>query len=647
MPSLGWYRLRLGAMDREEVLQRCSFALRKQVWRLRAGSEPRRPRFVRPPSALEKEVVPLPADVPPSEVQAVLDEADGILRHAWSFLGVQDVEEPQIDWHRDPLSGISAPRRFGFGINHRNPRRVGNIKLTWEKNRHHHVTLLALAFALTRYERYAVEVHEQIRSWQEQNPFLVGVNWTHPLEHGIRLIAWVWCERLMRGSRHYERLFGDDSPLWRTIHAHQWFIARTPSHGSSANNHLIGEMAGLFISASAWPVFRRSAAWTRMAREQLENAFSRQTFDSGLNREQAFAYHCFVLELGLLACAEANRAGEPFSDRFHGILRRMTEAVPALTDVGGNLPRYGDGDESMAVQLQSRAQPRTPWLMQMGRAFVGAEVGTEAEPALPAACLGIAAGQVWGHRPSCAAFPDAGVYAMSSNRGSDDEVFVVADAGPLGYLSTAAHGHADALSFTLAAGGVPLLVDPGTYCYYGEAEWRRYFRGMMAHNTLVLDDDDPAVQAGTFLWTRRYDVKTETWEPRLDGAGALLTAVHDGYAHAGVVHRRSFELHGAHLTVRDELTGTKPHAVSLRFHFAPGCAIKRVSDCGVEAARDGVVLHMTLPEGLHVDLLEGARNGGWYSPAFGERVPCCTLAASGECDLPVRFRTTLEIRHAG
>src|SRR5450759_4691047 len=88
----------------------------------------------------------------------------------------------------------------------------------------------------------------------EQNPFPLGVNWASPLDLGLRLISWVWACRLLSGSREYELLFGDDGRLWPSIHRHQWMIARMHSRGSSANNHLIGEMAGLYISSAVWGV---------------------------------------------------------------------------------------------------------------------------------------------------------------------------------------------------------------------------------------------------------------------------------------------------------------------------------------------------------------------------------------------------------
>ena len=59
------------------------------------------------------------------------------------------------------------------------------------------------------------------------------------------------------------------------------------------------------------------------------------------------------------------------------------------------------------------------------------------------------------------------------------------DAGPLGYLAIAAHGHADALQVTFARGGLELVTDPGAGSYYGDPERRRAFRGTAFHATVA------------------------------------------------------------------------------------------------------------------------------------------------------------------
>ncbi len=88
------------------------------------------------------------------------------------------------------------------------------------------------------------------------------------------------------------------------------------------------------------------------------------------------------------------------------------------------------------------------------------------------------------------------------------EIWCRCDGGPHGYLAIAAHAHADALSIEVRCGGVDILADPGTYCYFGEPEWRRYFRSTVAHNTLELDGEDQSLSGGPFLWLRHAPART-------------------------------------------------------------------------------------------------------------------------------------------
>ncbi len=86
--------------------------------------------------------------------------------------------------------------------------------------------------------------------------------------------------------------------------------------------------------------------------------------------------------------------------------------------------------------------------------------------------------------------------------GPAPEIWCRCDGGPHGYLSIAAHAHADALSVEVRYGGVDILADPGTYCYHGEPEWRSYFRSTIAHNTVELDGQNQSGDGGPFLWLR-------------------------------------------------------------------------------------------------------------------------------------------------
>ena len=85
-------------------------------------------------------------------------------------------------------------------------------------------------------------------------------------------------------------------------------------------------------------------------------------------------------------------------------------------------------------------------------------------------------------RPS--RFADAGMTLLRTHE--PNEIWCRCDGGPHGYLSIAAHAHADALSVEVRYAGIDILADPGTYCYHGERVWRSYFRSTIAHNTAEL-----------------------------------------------------------------------------------------------------------------------------------------------------------------
>lgn len=643
MPSLSWYIRRASAMSAPELFHRAWFVQQKCRWKRRRGRN-RPQRMLRTPDD----------DDAPDGHQTLRDhpgahellrEADRYLDHQWLFFGADELREQNIDWHGDPVSGISAPLEFGFDINHRDEDAVGNIKVTWEKNRHHHLTVLAAAFAVTRNETYADEVWRQLTSWISDNPFPMGVNWTHPLEQGIRLIAWVWCERFLRGSKRHGELFGARGALWESIYDHQDFIARTYSRGSSANNHVIGEMAGLYAACSAWPYFHESERWKKLTRKILEEEALKQTFPSGLNREMAFSYHLFTLEFFLVCLDAARRSGDTFSGAYRDRVRSMVEVLPHVTDYGGNLPRYGDSDEGMAIQLQSRLAPRDAWLLVLGTALAGAQVRSPTVPPLATALMGYRCSARTAHREKAGtvAFEDAGIYILTSRRSTREEIFVVADAGPHGFLSIAAHAHADALSFTLSAAGIQFLVDPGTYVYHTQPPWRNYFRSTPAHNTVTVDGKDQSEPAGAFLWKHKANTAVTSWSD--DGETCILTAHHDGFSNLAIVHHRTFKLRRGVLQLTDLVEGPGMREIASYFHFAPECEVIRVNPGRVKARRAGMTLDLTFPPDFDIDVAHGAPGAGWYSPLFGVRKASSTVRARASRNLPEEWTTMIRVGH--
>jgi hypothetical protein len=574
-----------------------------------------------------------------STITRIITEADKYLRNKWLFFGAEIVEEDNVNWHFDHINKKTAPKIFSFSINHRNYDEVGNIKVIWEKNRHHHLTIMALAYFITKDEKYAREVVEQIIHWIQDNPFLIGVNWTHPLENGIRLISWVYCERFLRGSVHYDVLFNKNSPFWLSVYQHQKFIIKTYSIGSSANNHLIGEMAGLFISSTFWPYFKKSNTWIKYSKKVLEKEIIRQSFPLGINREMAFGYQIFVYEFLLLSYLESKECNNLFSEIFTEYLKKNAAVISEVTRINQGIPNYGDGDEGMAIQLQDIKADRISWLLEITNSLFPELNLHFKNVTLPAAILRCSA--INNNIPQDSkpiAFKDAGIYILN-RKISNLKISVLVKAGPFGYGNIAAHSHADSLSFTLNINGIPFLIDPGTFCYHTDLEFRKYFRSTKAHNTLCIDNLDQSEQLGPFLWGK----KSKTYVNVLSESGNIVNAYHTGYKNINIIHSREIELSDK-LIITDEIKGKGQHLLDFRFHLDPDVKIYREENDYLLLRRENIQIKLNSPVELSLQKISGRNDGGWYSPRFNLKIPTTTLSYQKRLSLPTKQIFSIEFK---
>jgi hypothetical protein len=629
-----WLFHRLRTMTPAETARHAWRLGRDQVWKRRSWKAP-------VPSVLTA-AAPWPV---PEDAKDVIGRAEGLLGRRIQVFSLPP-EQP-FEWTVDARSGLRAPDGYGPRLDYRDTATVGSAKNVWEKGRHHHWPVLALAQRATGDERFGTEVVEQARSWVAECPFPRGIQWSSALEAGMRLVSWVWTERLLRGSAAHGELFGPKGLLWGEAYWHQWALERWLSGGSSANNHLIGESAGLCLAATAWPVFHESRRWAAKAREVVLRDALAQFFPSGLNREMGFSYHLYSAELVLLALAEMQRAGEPVPPSAWRAMARAAALVPALRDVGGNLPSYGDSDDAFTLWVEPSGRRREAFLLGLtarlfgapAEASVGAELVCHGLPptGVPSAVVPMQDGSL--------SIEDAGVYVLARRRGTPRERFVLADAGPLGYGRMRAHGHSDALAFTFSVGGHPVLVDPGTGDYHGDPALRTYLRGVAAHTTISLDGQDQAVSRGLFLWHEPYHAEASRWRvgpDRVEWEGR-----HDGYARlpGKPIHRRSLSLDDAGLSVEDRVEGGGEHLLETRFQFHPDCAVAIEGDAAVAAGAFGTC-RLGLDPRLEWRLLRGQADGGWFSPSFGAKVPSPTLAGRARVTLPFITNARLEVADA-
>ncbi len=246
---------------------------------------------------------------------------------------------PKIRWQNNFTNDIK--RRAGFC----------NIELkeAWESNRFQWLVGYAQRYALEKEEGLARIIIDILKDWIEKNRPFRGINWSDSLELSLRLISWSWIYFLIKDASAFDRDFED--LFLRDVYFHSHIIEARLSKYSSANNHLIGEAAGLFISGVLFPSLKGADRWLETGKSILEREIERQVYPDGVSKEQSVHYHRFVIELYVIALTLGKKNGISFSRGTISRLEKMCEFLRCMMDEEGGLLPIGDSDGGCAINL--------------------------------------------------------------------------------------------------------------------------------------------------------------------------------------------------------------------------------------------------------------------------------------------------------
>ncbi|HYM30672.1 MAG TPA: alginate lyase family protein [Candidatus Cybelea sp.] len=637
---LQWYAARLAAMSPAEVAHRALEQHRRISARRRVpdfAAEAGRAAFVPPDLPwLRDGLRQLSGD---ADLIAEWQEvARNVQAGRFRFFGNDWPVAPIPDWHLDPETGRHWPSDvYCFDVPYRHATGFGDVKNAWELNRLQYLQPVAALAALTGDAELGRLCARHIESWIDANPPFRGVHWASMIELAHRVVSILVVAAFVGRECFDQRLC---MKLGAALAAHGWWIERFPSRYSSANNHAIAEACGLYLLGVLLAEFPMARGWEAKGRTTLESEALKQFHADGVPAEQSPTYGAFSLEWLTLAGRVGAKSGRPFSD---GFTRRSIAAcrfLRAITDAGGHQPAIGDDDGSHVLASGFAERGYVDGVLAALAAVTGTtDVAPPVRtPHLREAIFGRAAAA-----PEIAAgvrhFPEGGYTVARSGAGSS-EVLWIMDHGPLGYLSIAAHGHADALSVWLHLGGRPVLVDAGTFVYYGaEGAWRDRFRATAAHNTLTLDGAGSSRTSGPFNWSRNARVTMR--EVALDPASWAVEAEHDGFQRShGVRHRRRLQRQrDGTCVLSDRLVGAKAALpVEIGFLVDPELGISAGPGAWTIADAGRPILRIR-----HRGGLSGEIRDAWHSPAFGRKQPAMRLCFAGPLAAGMAAETIFEL----
>lgn len=513
--------------------------------------------------------------------------ADDVLSGRFTAAGRTLALGPDPDWSADPCPEDKEWRvewvKFYYGLD------------------------LAHAFGVTGDARYLRAWETLVRGFMRQVP--AASDDTEVMARRVQNWIYAW-NRFDRPSGIGAATAGPvpdavDPSLGPDIVDYLWSeVEHVKAHLSAERNHRTLELYALLVAAVALPDRDPDHALRQFALEQLHANLLTDVWPDGVHREASTHYHCIALRSWLGALEHASEAGIVLPASYRERLALACEFAMYAHRPDGRIPAYSDADSEsyrdvllLAASLFGREDWR--WVATGGRAGCP-----------PAACS--------------ASFDRAGYYTMRSGWGETCEAFgdarfLMFDCGPLG---DGGHGHYDLLSVEAYAHGRPLLVDPGRYTYSeaGDENWRRWFKGTSAHNTVVVDGLDQTpyarrkpkgpIAVGTLL--------ARTSAPGLDMViGEARSPLYDA------VHTRTV-LFAAneYWVVVDQLSAQRRHRYALRWHLSPEAGEEVRCEPGLVRAT-GVSLAFAPVRTVRVE-------PGWFAPRYGVKHPAPVVVVEAE-----------------
>jgi hypothetical protein len=560
-----------------------------------------------------------------------------------------------VDWHLDAVSMTKAPLVHWSKIDALDVDYVGDSKVIWELNRHQWLVEVGQAYLISGDESYSSFFMRSIDDWMEKNPPGLGINWSSSLEVAFRIISWCWAITFFQDSERISSAFR--SRILSCIAVHANHVERYMSHQYSPNTHLMGEALGLYYAGNILRGVDGARRWRKVGRRVILEQTSRQVLPDGVHFELATCYHRYTLEMLIHFIVLARQNNDPIPDLVTQKTQEMLDYLLAIRRPDGSIPEIGDADGGTLLPLTKRSPDDARGVFALAAVlFDRSDYAWAAEAGQPELLwlLGVNAFDSFSviqasppTDPPSRAFLHGGYIVMRAGWEPDSNCLIF-DVGPLGCPVSSGHGHSDLLSLECAISGVPMIVDPGTYCYSDKDGWRSHFRSSQAHSTVTIDNVSQARCNDLFSWSDRPAAQLVAWRSDLNGDYA--DANHLAYSRLNdpVRHRRRVLFaRRRYWVIVDDLEGEEKHQVDLRFQLASGVYLIEAESggwirCCAPSGEQLSVCSFASYAKRHVgEVIRIAQTKAWVATNYGAKREALSLVCALDDTLPIRVVTLL------
>lgn len=429
-----------------------------------------------------------------------------------------------IKWH-EGINGNWNKDISSYDVEFKNTDNIGDIRYTWEMNRHQFMPYLASLYLKTNDEKFLNLLEKHFNDWIEYNKFLKGVNWSSSMEIALRAYQWLIVLFLLKDVAAIQL----KDKLCKAIIISIEYVMKNLSLYSSANNHLILEATiSSIIGYCFKDVYKQD--WFEKGYEILEKELKNQFHNDGVNKEQALHYQAFVTDMMLQYNAILKKIGyDPIEEE---IIKKSVEFIKSL-QANEIYIDFGDSDDAKILSFCNYKYNYYDYILAFASSYYNEKYIDNCNIYPEISLFYSSKVEVRPFKEKEFNLYEQGGYFVINHNGNN----LLFDFGELGFGSLAAHGHADALMFIYYKDGNGFFIDSGTYIYNIEKEKRDYYRSTEAHNTLCYKGSNQSEIKGPFLWGKKSNSKLVGCEDNKDVY--IIEATNDGYIPS--LHKRRLE----------------------------------------------------------------------------------------------------------
>lgn len=572
---------------------------------------------------------------------------------------LDSVNYPYINFWNDPVNYYQWNPTFYKNLK---PIEGAEIKQAWELGRMQHLPILAYSFALrkfdgdkTKAQSILNEFEHQILNFIATNPPCYSIQWSSPMDVGIRLVNWLVSYDLFYSSDgNFSKYFLNE--FTDSVYRHILFLLKNLewSEGLRAN-HYFANITALAVASGYIPFSDLQMQLYVFSLQEIINETFYQFYPDGGNFESSTMYHVQVTEMMLLALYillnisenlqwnlinfevgewvgikkikalknqkfkyDFNKKKIILPENFIKRVQQIIHFSLSLRKQNKEFEQIGDNDSGRILRLDYFLETIDQELDNLSKFNIlcalqknlkGMQSNSFYESLLAKRNKFLSTTSTSSIRETknlkIYSFDKFGLVVAKS-----EEFFLTFRCGDIGQKGKGGHSHNDQLSITFQYRCKDFIIDPGTYCYTKSRVERNIFRSVKMHNTLIFEDEEQNlwddISLDNLFWITNHRTKARIM------AITESNIIGEHYAYSKATRREIYFLKNQ-IQIIDNLAKVGNKRLHLHFHHN---VTPKIENNNVYLENQGITSVLTFELNSLLELEDFP-----YSPQYGVAIP--------------------------